>query len=52
MDYYREQYDITSKELLETKEKLQSVLNKLVYVKNTFETNYYFSENDSLFLFK
>ncbi len=41
MDYYREQYDTTSKELFETKEKLQSVLNKLVYVKNTFGNNYY-----------
>lgn len=41
MDYYREQYDTTSKELFETKEKLQSVLDGLVYVKNTFGTNYY-----------
>ncbi len=41
MDYYRKQYDTTSKELLETKEKLQSILNRLVYVKNTFGNNYY-----------
>ena len=41
MDYYRKQNDTTSKELFETKEKLQSVLNRLVYVKNTFGANYY-----------
>ena len=41
MDYYREQYDTTCKELFKTKEKLQSVLDGLVYVKNTFGTNYY-----------
>ena len=41
MDYYREQYDTTCKELFKTKEKLQSVLDGLVYVKNTFGINYY-----------
>ena len=41
MDYYRERYDTTSNELFKTKEKFQNVLNRLVYVKNTFGINYY-----------
>ena len=41
LDHYYKQYEVTNKELFETKEKLQRILDKLVYVKNTFGTNYY-----------
>jgi len=41
LDYYYKQYEVTNKELFETKEKLQRILDKLVYIKSAFGTNYY-----------
>ena len=41
IDYYSNQYEVTSKELSKTKDKLSQIENKLVYVKNTFGTSYY-----------
>ena len=41
LDHYYKQYEVTNKELFETKEKLQRILVKLVYIKSAFGTNYY-----------
>lgn len=41
MNYYREKYYETNKNLFKTKEEFQRTLNRLVHVKNTFGANYY-----------
>ncbi len=41
LDYYSEQYDVTNRKLFKLKEDFQIVLNKLVYIRNTFGANYY-----------
>jgi len=41
LDHYREQYFTINRELFEIKEDFGEVLNKLVYTKNTFGSNYY-----------
>nr|WHW29824.1 hypothetical protein [uncultured bacterium] len=41
LDYYYKQCEVTNKELFETKEKLQRILDKLVYIKSAFGANYY-----------
>ena len=41
IDYYREKYQDTNKELFKTRERLLEIENKLVFIKNTFGSNYY-----------
>ncbi|MBN4085026.1 hypothetical protein JYT89_01645 [Flavobacteriaceae bacterium AH-315-B10] len=41
LDYYSEQYDVTKRELFKLKEDFRIVLNKLIYIRNTFGANYY-----------
>ncbi|MBN4047040.1 hypothetical protein JYU05_00680 [bacterium AH-315-P13] len=41
LDHYSEQYDVTNRELFKLKEEFRIVLNKLIYIRNTFGANYY-----------